>query len=171
MSIRNFKLWNADKTSSFDLNQTGITVTTPTGLGNKFSNTIQSGNRSRKYLTDQKNDFSDISFKVLFGLKASNAYSMYNQLAVFIQSNQRNQMILEYVRNDETLFVDVVVKQFTKTEKTQFNVLEETITFGRLSPFYKLIKTTSKNILIQNEYFENIIYTIYDWITKRTCIK
>ncbi|MGE4321058.1 MAG: phage distal tail protein domain-containing protein [Acholeplasmataceae bacterium] len=157
MSIRSFKLWNADRTSSFDFNQTGITVIEPKGLGNKFSNTIQSGNRSRNYLTDQKNDFDDISLKVLFGLKGNNAYSLYNQLSVFIQSNGRNQMILEYSRNDETLYVDVIIKQVTKTEKTQFNILEETITFERVSPLYKFMNITSNLILIQNNYFENIL--------------
>ncbi len=157
MSIRNFKLWNADKTSSFDFNQTGLTVTEPKGLGNSFTNTIQSGNRSRNYLTDQKNKYDDISFKIFLGLRAGNAYSLFNQLSIFIQSNGRNKLVLEYVRNDEIRYVDVVIKQVTKTEKTQFNVLEESIVFERLSPFYEYVRSESNVVLIQNDYFENIL--------------
>lgn len=155
--MRQFKLFNKDRTVSFDLNSGGILVIdNSTGLGNRRDNIILN-TRVRNYLINTANNFQPITLKIVFGVGGKNAYALYNDLMSFIRQHGPEGLVLGYKALKEMIYTDVALVEATKTNKTNFGVLEETFTFDRLTPFYRYKKEEGKSILIKNDYYENIL--------------
>lgn len=153
--MRAFKIWNKDRTSSFNLSGLNVITTNVAGLGNKFTNDLYDG-RIKKHLISQTNSFEQINLTVNFGVH-SNAYQKYRDFMNFIQANGRNILVIEYYTPGTSRFVDVVLSGSTKSQKTNFNVLVETVTFDRLTPYYILQRRTGKSVLVSNRYLENVV--------------
>lgn len=155
--MRQFKLFNKDRTVSIDLNSGGILVIdNSTGLGNRRDNTILNA-RVRNYLINTANNFQPITLKIVFGVGGKNAYALYNDLMNFIRQHGPEGLVLGYKALKEMIYTDVALVEATKSNKTNFGVLEETFTFDRLTPFYRYKKEEGKSILIKNDYYENIL--------------
>lgn len=156
--MRKFTLYNRNRTESIDLNGNGIlSYDQSTGLGNKRANTIIKDSRVRSYVSSSKNNFADIVLKIMFGVGGTNAYAKYHELMMFIQKNGLNDLVLGYKPQDEELYVDVAISESTKTNKTQYGVLEEVFTFERLTPYYKYHHDEGTTIFIENKYYANIL--------------
>jgi len=155
--MRQFKLFNKDRTVSFDLNSGGIlAIDNSTGLGNRRDNIILN-TRVRNYLINTANNFQPITLKIVFGVGGKNAYALYNDLMSFIRQHGPEGLVLGYKALKEMIYTDVALVEATKTNKTNFGVLEETFTFDRLTPFYRYKKEEGKSIIIKNDYYENIL--------------
>lgn len=156
--MRKFVLYNHDRSEAFDLNSDGIIAyDQSTGLGNKRVNTLIKDSRIRSYISSSKNNFVDIVLKIMFGMGGTNAYAKYNALMMFIQRNGLKHLVLGYWPQNEELYVDVVLSESTKSNKTQYGVLEEIFTFERLTSFYKFQREEKNIVLIQNNYYENVL--------------
>lgn len=134
--MRKFKLWNKTKTSSFDFEQEGIIITEVSGLGIGYTPTMIDN-----VVVNYKKSFDSITLLANFGIK-SNAYTDFTNLATFISNNGKNNLILEYSVNGRTLYSDVWLTRMPKSQKTNFNILSETLTFTRTSHWYYLFEGT-----------------------------
>lgn len=156
--MRQFKIWNHDRTEAFDFKTHGCLITEVSGLGIKFSTALANG-----VVVDFRKEFEDITLMANFGIKA-NAYTAFTNFATFISANGKNKLVLEYSVNGRTLFADVWINRIPKTQKTNFNILTETIVFTRLSYWYTLvtgtIPTTPASIQIDNTFFEQILVDV-----------
>ena len=153
--MRAFKIWNKNRTSSFDLSGLNVITSDIAGLGNKFTNELYDG-RIKKHLISQFNNFDQISLTVNFGIN-SNAYQKYREFMNFIQANGRNILVIEYYTTGTSRFVDVVLSNASKSQKTGFGVLVETVTFDRLTPYYIQYRRTGSSIPVSNNYMENVM--------------
>lgn len=150
--MREFKLWNSSKTTFFDFAAEGIVITDINGLGIGFDVTLLNG----KVVNYQK-DFEDITLLANFGV-STNAYTAFNNLARFIGNNGRDKLVLEYKANKRTLYADVIAKRIPKTQKNNFGVISETLSFLRLSYWYVLENhiLTSTGLVIENEIMDDL---------------
>lgn len=151
--MREFILYNESKTQFFHLSKNGILVTEPKGLGNSFSTTYHENEKS-KYLSNIKNSFEDISFKIYFNADGSNAYANYKNLLMFLNSCGLNTIILEYNDGITKKRCNIIIKKLPKSEINEDGLLEETFIFERLTYWYKeeKISFTLKTVLT-NETF------------------
>lgn len=156
--MRAFKIWNKNRTSSFDLSGLNVITSDIAGLGNRFTNELYDG-RIKKHLIHQHNSFEQINLTVNFGVN-SNAYQKYREFMNFIQANGRNILVIEYYSTGASRFVDVVLSNASKSQKTGFGVLVETVTFDRLTPYYIKYKRTGTSTLVSNNYMENVMTKI-----------
>lgn len=152
--MRQFKLWNSTKTSSFDFTVMKCIISDVSGLGLSFKSVI-----NNRTLVDHQREFDEVSLLVNFGVGA-NAYSTFNSFANFIASNGLNSFVLEYAANDRTVYADVWLKRIPKSQKTQFNILSETVQFTRMSHWYQLVTgevpVSPGYAEIVNDFFEEI---------------
>ncbi|MFH2116770.1 MAG: phage distal tail protein domain-containing protein [Bacillota bacterium] len=149
--MRTFKLWNADRSASFDLSSTSVQVTDVSGLGSNFKNkigTLLTLGVNRSYTTNRQVEFEPIKMKIIFGIK-SNAYTQYKSFMDFI-SLWFGQLSLEYQSNDRTIYADIEIKSAPKSQKNQFNIIAEDITWDRITPWYEYIDITGTKITINN---------------------
>lgn len=153
--MRAFKIWNKTRTSSFNLSGLSVITTNVAGLGNKFTNDLYDS-RIKKHLISQTNSFEQINLTVNFGVH-SNAYQKYREFMNFIQANGRNILVIEYYTPGTSRFVDVVLSNASKNQKTGFGVLVETVSFDRLTPYYILQRRTGRSVLVSNSYLENVV--------------
>ena len=112
--------------------------------------------RIKKHLISQTNSFEQINLTVNFGVH-SNAYQKYREFMNFIQANGRNILVIEYYTPGASRFVDVVLSNASKNQKTGFGVLVETVSFDRLTPYYILQRRTGRSVLVSNRYLENVV--------------
>lgn len=156
--MRQFKLWNASQTEAFDFTAQGCLITEVSGLGINFNTTI-----NNRAVVEYQREFDEITLLANFGINA-NAYSSYNQFAAFVAANGRNRLIIEYKANNRTLYSDVWLKRMPKTQKTNYGLLSEQITFSRLSYWYQLetgtIPAAPSYIQITNDFFEDLMLDI-----------
>lgn len=131
--MRQFKIWNANKTQAFDFAANGCIITDVSGLGIGFVIGMQNGS-----VVESEKTFEDITLLANFGVKA-NAYTSFKAFADFIAINGRQKLILEYSVNNRTLFADVWIKSLPKTQKSNFNILSEKLVFQRITYWYETI--------------------------------
>ena len=152
--MRQFKLWNASKTESFNFVGQGCIITEVTGLGIAFNPVIQN-----KAVVDFESTFEDITLQTIFGIN-SNPYTVYTNFANFIASNGKAKLILEYAVNNRTLFCDVWIKSIPKTQMDRFKVISEKITLARLTHWYQIeygtVPTHPTTVSIQNTLMDDI---------------
>ncbi len=130
--MRKFILWNHNQTSSFDFDVYSCMISEVSGLGSGFSISKSNG-----AVVGSEIQFDDVTLKIHFGVD-SNAYSRYTDLAGFIAANGKRKFVLEYQFNGRTLFGDVWFKKLTKSQKTAYRVLEESLTLERASHWYTI---------------------------------
>lgn len=133
--MRQFKLWNYNRTSSFDFRAQGIIITDVAGLGISYSATF-----NERAVVTYDREYDPITLLANFGVNA-NAYTAFTGLANFITTNGKNNLVLEYTVNGRTLYTDVWLVRMPKSQKTNFNILSETLQFTRTTPWYTLIST------------------------------
>jgi hypothetical protein len=153
--MRSFKVWNKNRTSSFNLSGDGVITGEIKGLGLLMDNSISSVVSDRigkSYTTNRQIKFQSISMKVIFGHK-SNAYTKFRTFMDFIADQFNNGFILEYAIDERIVYADVEFREATKSQKTQFNVFEENITWDRLTPWYEIITATGTRINVTNVHF------------------
>ncbi len=154
---REFKLWNKKMTQYIGLSNNDAMVSDVNGLGNLFNNIFHETDNPNKTLLKQLSAFEDIALTITFGIK-ENTYASYHLLMRFIAANKKQNLTLEYKTSLRTVYVDVVLANAPKTQKNEFGVLTETITFKRITPFYKIKKLTNiTSCVINNGYVENIL--------------
>lgn len=156
--MREFKLWNHDKTTSFDFKAHGILITDVSGLGIGYAATISNG-----AVVSYDKEFDQISLLANFGIKY-NAYTAFNEFAAFISDNGKKSLILEYSVNERTVYADVWLSRMPKSQKTNFNILSETLTFTRTSYWYTIeegeIPAAPGFVSVENPVDDNIKITI-----------
>ncbi len=152
--MRQFKLWNNSKTASFDFNSQGILITDVSGLGISYNPVESNG-----VVVNYEKSFEQISLLANFGIKA-NAYTAFNSLATFISSNGKKSLILEYSVNGRTLYADVWLTRQPKSQKTNFNILSETLLFTRVTHWYQVaegeVPTAPAYLTVENVMDENL---------------
>lgn len=144
--MRKFKLWNHDRTTSFDFNQNDIIITEVSGLGLGYSADVSNG-----VVANYTNEFDQISLLANFGIH-SNAYTSYNNLVKFISERDDKNLVLEYSVNGRTVYADVWLTHLPKSQKTNFNILSERLQFLRTTHWYvpesgQLLKNPSSTII------------------------
>ncbi|MFW3388562.1 UNVERIFIED_CONTAM: hypothetical protein RF648_21485, partial [Kocuria sp. CPCC 205274] len=83
---------------------------------------------------------AEMKFDIIFGYISKKAYLKYNQVLLFLNVGG---LKLEYTVPDVGVFIrDVTVSSLTKTEKDEYNVLQETLTLQGLTPWYSWIQLT-----------------------------
>ncbi len=156
--MRQFKLWNHNRTALFDFEQEGIIITEVSGLGIGYTPTIIDN-----IVVNYTKSFDSITLLANFGIK-SNAYTSFTNFATFISNNGKNNLILEYSVNGRTVHCDVWLTRLPKSQKTKFNILSETLTFTRTSHWYYLfdgtIPATPSYLEIENVVDDNLEFTI-----------
>lgn len=95
--MRQFKLWNYNKSASFDFASQGIIITEVAGLGINYSAAF-----NNRALVQYEREFEPITLLANFGINA-NAYGTYNSLANFVVDNGKNNLILEYSYPTKTM--------------------------------------------------------------------
>ena len=130
--MRQFKLWNAAMTASFDFKTEGCLISDVAGLGINYNLTLK-----ENAVIGYVNEFPDVSLTVNFGIR-TNPYAAFNSLAAFIAANGKTNLVLEYEVNGRTVYADVWVKSLPKSQKTNFGVLTETLVFARLTFWYTI---------------------------------
>lgn len=148
--MRTFKLWNQLKTASFDLSSGSSKVTDVDGLGSSFSYNVNQASQ-RKYVSNRKLTYQNIAMTIIFGI-GSNAYSDFTSFMTFL-GTWINGLVLEYSVNGRTVFADVALKEAPKSQKTNYNVLQEKFVFERITPWYELITASGNRINIINNHF------------------
>lgn len=117
--IRKFELYGLNTGELIDLTDYGkFTLTLPTGLGFKFTNTyIQVG--SRRIKTNQKQEFSSLTGIIEINGETRNAWEVnYNELKNFIMKNKENGFLLYYSCIDNG-YRRYIVCDFNIVEKTE----------------------------------------------------
>lgn len=156
--MRQFKLWNKTKTTSFDFTEEGIIITDVAGLGTGYTPTIIDN-----VVVSYEKAFDPITLLANFGIK-SNAYTAFNNFATFISANGRNSLILEYSVNGRTVYADVWLTRIPKSQKTNFNILSETLSFTRTSYWYTVeegeIPASPGYIEVENVVDDNLEITV-----------
>ena len=148
--MRTFKLWNQLKTASFDLSSGSSKVTDVDGLGSSFSYNVNQASQ-RKYVSNRKLTYQNIAMTIIFGI-GSNAYTDFTSFMAFL-GTWINGLVLEYTVNGRTVFADVALKEAPKSQKTNYNVLQEKFVFERITPWYELITASGNRITINNNHF------------------
>lgn len=156
--MRQFKLWNKDKTTSFDFTEEGIIITDVAGLGIGYTPTIIDN-----VVVNYEKSFDPITLLANFGIK-SNAYTAFTNLATFISNNGKNSLILEYSVNGRTAYADVWLTRMPKSQKTNFNILSETLNFTRTTHWYTIeegeIPASPGYIEVENVLDDNLEITV-----------
>lgn len=150
--MRKLKLWNKNKTQSIDLNSNNALVSDVSGLGTNYSINEINNTVARILPT-----FDDISMQLYFGIEG-NAYSSYKEFMNFIVANGFENFVLEYQPGSAIRYCDVFVRNVPKTQKTNFNVLTETVVLKRISPWYELIEIAAPG---EGLNFETVIVNNY----------
>lgn len=157
---RTFKLYNYDRSSSFNLASDSIMVTDVEGLGTNV-NTSYDASRFKRYVTEMHFEFDDIGLTIAFGIK-NNAYVDYNDLMIFINANGNRDLILEYnVRTGantiDIKYCNIRLKNAPKTQRDSTNTMILKFAFTRLSPWW-IPRTIpqSSTYVITNNFFEHI---------------
>lgn len=135
--MRQLKLWNKIKTQSIDLNSKNALASDVSGLGTNYS--IDEINSTVARILPA---FEDITLQIYFGI-GGNAYSSYKQFIDFINSNGFDNLILEYQTGATPRYSDVYIRNAPKSQKNNFNVLTETVTLKRITPWYEQIEITA----------------------------
>lgn len=130
--MRRFKLFNFNMSASFDFDAQDCIISDISGLGNNYDIEDTNGR-----VTNMISNFPDISFLINFGI-STNAYTAYNTFVNFISSNGKRKLILEYTINGRTIYAEVWIRTLPKTQKTEFNILSETVLFTRKSYWYTI---------------------------------
>jgi hypothetical protein len=155
--MRAFKLWNKNRTAYIDLSHGSIITTDVKGLGSAFNNNIETligSGVNRRYTADRQTNFESITLKLVFGVNA-NPYTDYKAFADFI-GQWFGQFTLEYDVNDRIVYADVEILNIPKSQKTNFNVIEEDIMFDRITPWYQLIDQSGTTIVVNNTHYMSI---------------
>ncbi len=129
--MRTFKLWNKQKSASYDLSA-GALVSDVKGLGLKFNKI-----RTNGVVTAVETTYDPITLGLNFGHDA-NAYTAFNTFMNFIRDNGRNKFILEYQANNRTLYADVWMTNIPKSQKTSYNLIQETLELERETHWYTI---------------------------------
>ncbi len=127
--MRTVTIHNHDETASQTLNVKARMLTDMSGFGQRYSLLDVGG---MPYSMDL--DFSDIELTILFGIHG-NPYEQYRSFSDFLQANGIKNFIIEYTGHSARR-CDVWLKRFTKSQITKDGVLEEKITFKRITPWY-----------------------------------
>lgn len=139
MSVRKFRILNkANKYLDFmDLD---MFAHNPEGLGFEIEHTFYNSFNSYSDVV-QASKQSEIKFNVIFGHTSNNPYVKYNNMLHFLNIGG---LKLEYtVPNVGTFLRDVDISSVTKTDLDEYGVLQETITFVGLTPWYSWIPLTT----------------------------
>ena len=151
--MRKFKLWNSNMSNSLDLSSKKYLVSDVTGLGNNFTL-----NKIQNKVSGITPEFGTIQMQINFGIN-SNAYLNYNEFMNFIESNKEDTLILEYSFDDSIpiRYCDIYLKSSPKSQKTSFNILQETFVFERVTLWYNLeLKTNQNNVEVINNTTQDI---------------
>jgi len=154
--MRQFKLWNYNKSASFDFASQGIIITEVAGLGINYSAAF-----NNRALVQYEREFEPITLLANFGINA-NAYTAFTTLANFIITNGKNNLVLEYHVNDRTVYADVWLTRMPKSQKTNFNILAESLQFTRVTPWYVEIEgtVTSTPLVISNTTLTDVVVNL-----------
>lgn len=132
--VRQLLLWKNNFRSGVNLTDPeNIYATDIKGLGARIG--------LKKHQQDIYNldfDFENITMTLNF---FPNAYKKYDAFKKIINENGRNPFMLEYKteKSQERRYCDVYVTNITRAEKTNYNILSETLTLARTTPFYELV--------------------------------
>lgn len=148
--MRKFDLWNSDRSANFNFAEEGVVITTVAGLGLEFSASF-----SDQAVVNYEREFEQISLLANFGVN-KNAYTAFKNLADFINANGKRNLVLEYTVNDRTVYADVWLVRMPKTQKTNFNILSETLQFTRTTPWYT---KASGTVTATAQYLSNTTIT------------
>lgn len=136
--VRNFRILNANN-QYIDLLSLDSFARNPDGLGLDIETSFyQSFNSYSEVAKASKQ--AEMKFDIIFGYISKKAYLKYNQVLLFLNVGG---LKLEYTVPDVGVFIrDVTVSSLTKTEKDEYNVLQETLTLQGLTPWYSWIQLT-----------------------------
>lgn len=144
--MRKFRLYDRNLTEYIDLNA-DVLAERPKGLGTKYS--------YKKYenqIYGEEKIYEPIIMQLHF---LKNSYQQYYNFIKFIHK-QNNQLTLGYSYDGNYRYCDVYAEQISKTEKTNFGILSEPITFARLSKWYQWITASAVNAIgLETENIEN----------------
>ena len=139
MSVRKFRILNKDN-KYLDFMDLDMFAHNPEGLGFEIERKFYNSFNSYSDVV-QASKQSEIKFKVIFGHTSNNPYVKYNIMLHFLNIGG---LKLEYtVPNVGTFLRDVDVSSITKTDLDEYGVLQETITFIGLTPWYSWIPLTT----------------------------
>lgn len=139
MSVRKFRILNKDN-KYLDFMDLDMFAHKPEGLGFEIERSFYNSFNSYSDVV-QASKQSEIKFNVIFGHTSNNPYVKYNIMLHFLNIGG---LKLEYtVPNVGTFLRDVEVSSITKTDLDEYGVLQETITFIGLTPWYSWIPLTT----------------------------
>lgn len=159
--MRKLKLWNNNRTQSIDLSTKNYLLSDVSGLGTNYS--INEINSTVGAIIPS---FEDISLLLYFGIEG-NAYSIYKDFMDFIVANGFKNFVLEYQPGASKRYCDVFVRNVPKTQKTNYNVLSETVVLKRISPWYEFVEIVapgeglSFETAIVNNYYLPLNVNLY----------
>lgn len=164
--MRTFKLTSLVDSDTFDLQSNGLFVANVEGLGNDYSLSFVKNEKS-KHLNNAEVSFPTIKLTITFAI-SGNKYRNYTRLATFLSKNVATPMILEYSDGFKTRLAKVIFKSITKTQITQENDLEETLSLERITYWYSTeilrLGQNKASVSITNDFNEpipiDITYTV-----------
>ena len=137
--IREFKLWNYEMTNNVSFNNDttyGIFASDIKGLGTRYDLKMHD-----KEIYDQDLNFEPITMRLNFLVSS---YTKYNNFKTFLYNNGKKPFVLEYmIETNKPRYCDVYVESIPRSEKTNFKILSEVITFTRLTLWYELLTYTA----------------------------
>jgi len=158
--MREFILWNHSLSMSFNFKDQNILIKKIDDLGISFE-----FERTNNVVTKYSPNFKQIEFDLIFLNVGANSYQKFSELSAFLSNNGSNQFLLQYNFNGKTLYADVWFVGLTKSQKNDFKVLEEKISFERTSLWYTLessaIPDLPLNTAVSNAVFEEIPVDIF----------
>ena len=82
-------------------------------------------------------EFETINLTITFGAEG-NPYRCYNEFVRFLAEEGTEGLTMYYQYNDQIRYCDMMLTNAPKTQKNNYNVITETFTFYRRTPWYTI---------------------------------
>lgn len=134
MAVRKFAFITLDESDSIKDRYNLDLVVKPSGFGFKLNLSIISTD-VEDYITKMVQQKKNITFTVYH----KGGYSEANNFSSWVGQRVEETMCLEYNDTNRTLYIEGKIVDSGKTELNSYGILEETITFQPLTPFFNII--------------------------------
>jgi len=134
--VRKFTLINS-RGAEYDLNDTSTFGYKPAGLGVSFDNSYIASN-ANFINTGQGVKQGGFVVNILMGAEGGNPYDLFSKFAAFL--NHPPFKLRYILPGGKMFFRDCLLSDVDKTELNQWNLLDQTVKFEFLTPFYNTVK-------------------------------
>ena len=134
MAVRTFSLVTLDESDTIKDRYSLNLVVKPSGFGFKLNLSVISTD-VEDYITKMVQQKKNITFTIYH----KQGYSDANLFSSWVGSKIEETMCLEYNDTVRTLYIEGKIVDSGKTELNSYGILEETITFQPLTPFFNIV--------------------------------